>query len=59
MSTDTSKVIVLTAIALIATLETIAIFKGVDGTYFGLVIAAISGLAGYNLKEIVNNIKNK
>lgn len=47
-----TKDIVITAILCIALLEAIAIFKGLDGAYFGLVIAAVSGLAGYEIKEL-------
>ncbi len=49
-----TKNIVLTAILCIAVLEAIALFRGLDGAYFGLVIAAVSGLAGYEIKAFLN-----
>lgn len=40
----------LIAILTIATLEAIALMKGIDGAAFGIVIAVIAGLAGYKIK---------
>ena len=45
------KSIVITAIIAIALLEGVALYTGIDGTIFSLVIAAIAGLAGYELKK--------
>ncbi len=54
MPDSKTKNIVLTAILCIAVLEAIALFRGLDGAYFGLVIAAVSGLAGYEIKSFLN-----
>ena len=48
-------IITITGIGSIVVLESIALFNGIDGALFGLVIAAISGLAGYKIKEIKDN----
>jgi len=40
------------AIISIATLEAIALLKGIDGALFGIAIAAISGLGGYQIKSL-------
>jgi len=48
--------ITITAISIICVLEVVALLKGIDGALFGLVVAAISGLAGYELKNIKDNI---
>jgi len=37
------------AISLLAGLELVAIIQKIDGSMFGLVVAAIAGLAGYEL----------
>ena len=50
------KNIVLMAIAGIVLLETIALLKGINGTFFILSIVAISGLGGYQLKNMVGKI---
>lgn len=42
---------IIVAIAVIGALETLAIFKGLDGALFGLVITAIAGLGGYEIKK--------
>ncbi len=38
------------AIVVLGVLEAIAMFLGVDGAILSLVVAAIAGLAGYELK---------
>ena len=43
---------VILAIVSISILEAIALITGVDGAIFALVIAAISGLGGYELRGI-------
>ena len=43
--------IVVTAILCIAVLEFMALWRGIDGTYFGLVVAAIAGLGGFTLRH--------
>ena len=40
------------AIVCLTVLESLALFKGMNGTVFSLVIAAISGLAGWTLKTL-------
>jgi len=45
------------AIICIAALEVIAITQGIDGATFGLVVAAIAGLAGWQAKNIKDKIK--
>jgi len=47
------------AIVMLGTLETVAILKGVDGAYFGLVIAGISGIAGYNFKNLKEFLRER
>jgi hypothetical protein len=37
------------AIVVLGALEALALIKGVDGAIFGIVIAAISGLGGYEI----------
>jgi hypothetical protein len=37
------------AMILVAVLEGLAIYKGTDGSFFGIVIAAIAGLGGYQV----------
>ncbi len=44
---------VLVSICCVTLLEAVAILKGVDGAYFGAVIAAISGLGGFAVGEKV------
>jgi len=43
---------VIVAIVCIAGLEALAMVKGVNGALFGIAIAAISGLGGYQIKII-------
>lgn len=42
---------VIISIICITTLESLAIIYGVDGALFGICIAAISGLGGYQLHK--------
>ena len=42
----------ITAIGSIALLEGLALYKGIDGVLFSMVIAVIAGLAGYQLRNI-------
>ncbi len=44
------KLIPIIAMVLIATLEGIALIKGIDGAVFGFVIAALAGLEGYEIR---------
>lgn len=38
------------AIICIAGLEALALLRGIDGAVFGIVVAALAGLGGYELK---------
>ena len=40
----------LVAMVCITGLEALALIKGIDGAVFGIVIAALAGLGGYELK---------
>lgn len=51
--------VVIIAIAAIAGLEIMAMSKGIDGTMFGIVVAAIAGLGGYEIKLIKDKIVKK
>jgi len=44
-----STLISVVAIVVIGALEALALWRGVDGALFGVVIAAISGLGGYEI----------
>lgn len=41
------------AIMALTTLEIAALFKGIDGILLTIVVAAISGIAGYKMKSVV------
>jgi len=41
--------IVLVAIICVTGLEVLAIMKGINGSFFGIVVAAIAGLGGYQV----------
>ena len=43
------------AIACITIIEIVALLKGINGVLFSLVIAAISGLGGYQIRALVNH----
>jgi len=43
----------LVAIVALVVLESVALFNGIDGTLFALVLAAISGLGGYSIRPVV------
>jgi len=45
------------AMVCIAGLEVFAMSKGVNGATFGLVIAALAGLGGYQVKAIKDKMK--
>ena len=40
------------AIVCIAALEVIALLQGINGAVFGIVIAALAGLGGYEIKVL-------
>lgn len=48
------KLVPITAIVCITGLEGIALWQGIDGVLFGVAIAAISGLGGYQVKALRN-----
>ncbi len=50
------KIETLAAICGIVILEGIALYKGIDGTIFSMVIATLAGLGGYYLKGGVNGV---
>jgi len=45
------KEIIIVAILCITILEAMAIWAGIDGALFGIAIAAIAGLGGYQIKS--------
>ena len=45
------------AMMCIAGLEALAIWKGIDGATFGLVVAALAGLGGYEAKVLRDKMK--
>ncbi len=47
------------AVICIALIECFAIAHGIDGTVLLLSLCAIAGIAGYNLKGLIQNIQNK
>jgi hypothetical protein len=47
------------AILTIGALEGIALSRDMDGALFGLAVAAISGLGGYELKAVLSNRRQK
>ena len=52
-------IVSLTAIFGLSFLGWCALDKGVDGTLLMLIVAAISGIAGYNAKSILGYLKGK
>jgi len=57
METTMKYITTIVAIVSITILEAVALMNHIDGTVFSLVIAAIAGLGGYHLKNIVGNKK--
>lgn len=47
------------AIIVIGALEFYALHKGIDGQCLAISFACIGGLAGYNLKKILNHFKKE
>ena len=47
------------AMLCIVGLEALAILKGVDGATFGIVIAALAGLGGYEIKALKDKAKGE
>lgn len=54
---EDATIIKLVAILAIAILEAAALMMGLDGAYFGPVIAVIGGIAGYELRGL--NLKKQ
>lgn len=50
---------VIVAIVCIAGLEAFAIFQGINGATLGIVVAAIAGLGGYEVKVLKDKAKEK
>ena len=48
---------IIIAILCISILEVCAMVQGIDGAMFGVAIAAISGLAGYQVKAVKDKVK--
>lgn len=49
---DDRTIIVLWICTLIAMLESFALYLGIDGQLFGVAIAAIAGIAGFEIKHV-------
>uniref|UniRef100_A0A6H1ZUG6 Uncharacterized protein n=1 Tax=viral metagenome TaxID=1070528 RepID=A0A6H1ZUG6_9ZZZZ len=47
------------AMVCITTLEVVALCKGINGAVFGIVIAALAGLGGYEVKVLRNKAKGE
>lgn len=47
------------AMLCITGLEIVALTQGVNGAIFGIVIAAIAGLGGYEVKVLKNKLKKE
>lgn len=47
------------AMLCITALEALAIFQGINGAIFGIAIAAIAGLGGYEIKVLRDKGKEK
>ncbi len=45
------------AMVCIAGLEALAMVKGINGAVFGIVVAALAGLGGYELKVLKDKMK--
>lgn len=45
--------VTITAIVAITVLEIVALLKGIDGTLMATVVAAIAGLGGYTLGQVL------
>jgi len=44
--------VLITALLCLTALEAIALYKGIDGTLFSLIIAAIAGIAGWTMPQL-------
>ncbi len=49
---EDATVIKIVAVVAITVLEAAAILTGLDGAYFGIVVAAVGGIAGYELRGL-------
>jgi len=47
------------AMICIAGLEALALVRGIDGAVFGIVVAALAGLGGYELKVLQSKKKGE
>ena len=50
-------IISVVAIICLAELESLAIYKGLDGWFFFPVVIAIAGIAGYNMETVIKILK--
>lgn len=50
-------VVLVTAIVCLTGLEIFAMYKGIDGYLFSIIAIAISGIAGFKLKGILQHFK--
>lgn len=56
-ATKQQTIVCITAIIALTILEGIALWKGIDGQLFALTLAAIAGIAGFNLKSALQGGK--
>jgi len=45
------------AMGMLTILEVCAMLNGIDGYLFGMVVAAISAISGYEIKSLINKTK--
>ena len=48
--------IVLMAIGCLTLLEAVALSQGINGTYFSMIVAAVAGLAGFQLRPYAKGV---
>jgi len=54
---DNTKIVMM-AIACLTALEAVALSQGINGSLFSLIVAAIAGLAGFQLRPYAEGILN-
>jgi len=47
-------IVSIVAIVAIMIMQVFALYKGVDGYMYGTAIAAVAGIAGYNVKKLID-----
>ena len=50
-------IVIIVAMVCITGLEVLAMFKGINGITFSLCVAAVAGLGGFKVKDVVDKIK--